>query len=108
MPHWARLSTVAVAIHGSLKGVVGLGARGGSAGGILRSLECREARFQRFELLTRATQHRCLHIELLSRYEIESRESRLQHGLEVVLEVAAHGRDSGRHGRRQTAGEIVD
>ena len=54
-----------------------------------------EARFQRFELLARAAQHAGLHVEFLSRDQIELAQPRLQHRLEVVFEVAAQRRDAG-------------
>ena len=53
-------------------------------------------------------QHRALHVEFLARHQVEPGQLRLQHTLEVLLEVAPQGDDVFGHGAGQAAGEVVD
>jgi hypothetical protein len=77
-------------------------------GGCRRLLECSQALFQHRELFARAPQHRALHVELFARDEIELGELRLQHTLEVLLQVAPQGRHVLGDGTGQAAGDVVD
>src|SRR5690606_19439121 len=72
------------------------------------SLELRELRLQRFELLARTAQDPRLDIEFLTRDEIHARQRRLEHGLEVLLEIAADVREALRHGSRELTRQIID
>lgn len=55
---------------------------------------------QRFQLLARTPQHRCLHIEFLARHQVELAQTRLQHGFEIVFQIAAQGGYARRYCRR--------
>src|SRR5689334_9210194 len=54
-----------------------------------RGFERLHLAFERFELLARAQQHRALHVEFLAGDQVEPRQSRLQHGFEVLLQLLA-------------------
>ena len=80
MPCCARLKTVAIAILGSLRACSRGPQRASHAATAWQSAlfwpfskRC-EARFQRFELLARAAQHRRLDVEFLPRDQVEARE----------------------------------
>jgi hypothetical protein len=49
-----------------------------------------------------------LHVELLPRDQVELRELRLQHALEVLLEVASQRHDAFGDRSGEAAGEVVD
>ena len=49
-----------------------------------------------------------LHVEFLAGDQVQLRELRLEHALEVLLEVAPQGRDVLRYGAREPAGDVVD
>ena len=76
--------------------------------GRLASLEVREALFQGRELLARPAQHRALHVEFLAGHKIEPGQLRLQHTLEVLLEVSPQGAHVLGHGTGKAAGKVID
>src|SRR5690606_19073469 len=49
-----------------------------------------------------------LHVKLLSRHEVESRNAGLQHGAEVLFEIVTRGPQSLRHRFRESASQLVD
>src|SRR5690606_6543156 len=63
---------------------------------------------QGFDLLARAQQHRALHVELLAGDQVELAEPRLQHRLEVLLQLLAALAHRGRHKVAEPAGEFVE
>ena len=83
---------------------------GGIAAGGVRCLRFDLAHlgFKCLEFLARTQQHRALHFELLAGHEIELGKSRLQHRLEVFLEVFAGFAQAGRHQATEAAGQFVD
>ena len=79
----------------------------GRSGGFA-AFQVGEPLLQHSEFLARPPQHRALHVELLARHEVEPRELRLQHALEVLFQVAPQGAHVLGDGAREAAGQVVD
>ena len=63
---------------------------------------------QLFQLLAGAHQHRALHVEFLTRDQIELGQPRLQDGLEVLLQFLAALADTRGNQAAEAAGKLVD